>query len=311
MADANGFILHPLTGDGSPATEYPASDYRIAINSLQSVPDGTPFGGISGIRAGAPSPLVKCDGTTAVVSVHAGWIQAWGRMYSYAVTTDHMLHIPTSTGSYKIALVVSDKAAGHGDSEGMSIQALPATTPDAQISGMVIARVDAGVASDTALTIQPDMLITAPSKGALDTVTGIDGQRSKLADGTEYTLKDGVWEAATQSLDVSFKPQDAGSFQMMGTPMLHVRDGYIETDLTGVRVAVNVSRFPMLLWTSGPKPSRNIDLGYCYVYAPDPYYSKRLTWQTDGNLVVDDASNGDRLVPVFRRVPIPGGVTFG
>lgn len=216
MADANGFILHPLTGDGSPATEYPASDYRIAINSLQSVPDGTPFGGISGIRAGAPSPLVKCDGTTAVVSAHAGWIQAWGRMYSYAVTTDHMLHIPTSTGSYKIALVVSDKAAGHGDSEGMSIQALPATTPDAQISGMVIARVDAGVASDTALTIQPNMLITAPSKGALDTVTGIDDQRAKLADGTEYTLKDGVWKPLTRAPVILGKQRENGMTSSAG-----------------------------------------------------------------------------------------------
>ncbi|WEV72158.1 hypothetical protein [Bifidobacterium sp. ESL0790] len=198
MADSNGFVLHPLASDGTTDVPYTAADYRMAVNSIQAAPDGTPFGGLSGIRAGSPSPLVSCDGTTVTIAAHAGWICAFGRMYSYAITRDYELRIPTSTGSYKIALTADDKAAGHGDGEKLSATAYPATTPDSQIPGMVIARIDAGVASDTALTLQTDMLITAPSLDRLKTVSGIEGQRAALADGTEYALRNGVWVPRTQ-----------------------------------------------------------------------------------------------------------------
>lgn len=286
-----------------------ARDEGRALSTELLPSDGTPFGSIPGLQAGTPDPLVEvsADKTAVVVHAHAGWIRAGQRMAGYALTADTRMPIPRPANWYDVEVLLDD--AGKAVcrlSEASRDQ--PIRDPD---SGLHLARYMSGPVQQDAITINLDAMLVSPTLTALKRLKALEGQRAKLADGTEYTLKDGVWEAATQSLDVVFKPQDAGSFQMMGTPMLHVRDGYIETDLTGVRVAVNVSRFPMLLWTSGPKPSRNIDLGYCYVYAPDPYYSKRLTWQTDGNLVVDDASNGDRLVPVFRRVPIPGGVTFG
>lgn len=200
MTDSNGFVLHPLTDDGTASTEYPAEDYRMAVGSLQTQTDGTPFGAIQGVRAGSPAPLTECSGLTVTVHPHAGWLCPWGRVYDYALTKDYVLQVPTSTGSYKIALTIDDKAAGHGGGEGLSVKALPSTTPDSQIPGMVIARIDAGVASDVALTLQPDMLITAPSLDRLQTVSGVEGQRARLADGTEYRLRSGVWVPRTHDV---------------------------------------------------------------------------------------------------------------
>ena len=188
-------IMHPLTAqNGSP--EYTADDYRHAINPLLLPSDGTAFNGLSGIRYGSPSPLVTVSGLTATVKAHCGTISPWDGLgaYTYAITTNTTVQLADSTNSYKIAVVVEDPSQSHGTTPRGQLKVFTAGTPDSNINGLVIAEVNAGVASDAAPMIRNNAILMARDLEHLNTIAAMDGQEAvTMADNAHYVRNDGAW----------------------------------------------------------------------------------------------------------------------
>lgn len=188
-------IMHPLTAqDGSP--EYTANDYRHAINPLLLPSDGTAFNGLSGIRYGSPSPLVTVSGLTATVKPHCGTISPWNGLgpYTYAVTANTTVQLQDSTNSYKIAVTVEDPSQSHGTTPRGQLKVFTAGTPDSNINGLVIAGVNAGVASDTAPMIRNNAVLMARDLKQLNTIAAMDGQEAvTMADNAHYVRNGGKW----------------------------------------------------------------------------------------------------------------------
>ena len=162
----------------------------------------------------------------------------------------------------------------------------------------------------------------------LATVKGVTGQTGYVtADTTTtnngpYMWTGAAWEALatlnriTQGyLSAKFKWQNTGSF---------VPDGYgggmeiivdqgnrlLHVNLSGFRSAVNVGTYGVFQYSSGVKPSKNIDLS-CLFSLPSGAYGKQATWTTSGVInVVGGLSSGDRCIHTPRTLPIPDGVMF-
>lgn len=188
-------IMHPLTAkNGSP--EYTADDYRHAINPLLVPSDGTAFNGLSGIRYGSPSPLVTVSGLTVTVKAHCGTISPWDGLgaYTYAITTNTTVNLADSTNNYKIAITVEDPSQSHGTTPRGKIEVFTAGTPDSKINGLVIAKVDAGVASDVAPMIRNSAILMARNLEQLNTIDAVDGQEAvTMADNVHYVRNGGAW----------------------------------------------------------------------------------------------------------------------
>lgn len=188
-------IMHPLTAqNGSP--EYTANDYRHAINPLLVPSDGTAFNGLSGIRYGSPSPLVTVSGLTVTVKPHCGTISPWAGLgaYTYAITTNTTVQLADSTNDYKIAVTVEDPSQSHGTTPRGQIEVFTAGTPDSNINGLVIAKVNAGVASDVAPMIRSNAILMARDLTQLNTIDAVDGQEAvTIADNAHYVRNDGTW----------------------------------------------------------------------------------------------------------------------
>lgn len=197
-------IMHPLTAkNGSP--EYTADDYRHAINPLLVPSDGTAFNGLSGIRYGSPSPLVTVSGLTVTVKPHCGTISPWDGLgaYTYAITTNTTVQLADSTNNYKIAVTVEDPSQSHGTTPRGKVEVFPAGTPDSNINGLVIAKVNAGVASDVAPLIRNSAILMTRDLAQLNTIDAMDGQEAvTMADNVHYVRNDGAW-AAPQLFDSS------------------------------------------------------------------------------------------------------------
>lgn len=191
-------IMHPLTAkNGSP--EYTADDYRHAVNPLLVPSDGTAFDGLSGIRYGSPSPLVTVSGLTATVKAHCGTISPWDGLgaYTYAITANTTVQLADSTNSYKIAVTVEDPSQSHGTTPRGQLKVFTAGTPDSNINGLVIAEVDAGVASDVAPMIRDSAILMARDLEQLDTIDAVDGQEAvTMADNAHYVRNDGKWKSS-------------------------------------------------------------------------------------------------------------------
>ena len=191
-------IMHPLTAkNGSP--EYTADDYRHAINPLLLPSDGTAFNGLSGIRYGSPSPLVTVRGLTATVKAHCGTISPWDGLgaYTYAITTDTTVQLADSTNDYKIAVTVEDPSQSHGTTPRGQLKVFTADTPDSNINGLVIAEVNAGVASDAAPMIRNNAILMARDLEQLNTIAAMDGQEAMtIADNAHYVRNNGEWESS-------------------------------------------------------------------------------------------------------------------
>lgn len=191
-------IMHPLTAkNGSP--EYMADDYRHAINPLLVPSDGTAFNGLSGIRYGSPSPLVTVSGLTATVKPHCGTISPWDGLgaYTYAITTNTTVQLADSTNDYKIAVTVEDPSQSHGTTPRGKIETFPAGTPDSNINGLVIAKVNAGVASDAAPMIRNNAVLMARDLAQLNTIDAVDGQEAvTIADNAHYVRNDNAWKSS-------------------------------------------------------------------------------------------------------------------
>lgn len=188
-------IMHPLTAkNGSP--EYTADDYRHAINPLLVPSDGTAFNGLSGIRYGSPSPLVTVSGLTATVKAHCGTISPWDGLgaYTYAITTNTTVQLADSTNNYKIAVTVEDPSQSHGTTPRGQLKVFTAGTPDSNINGLVIAKVNAGVVSDVAPMIRNSAILMARNLEQLNTINAVDGQEAvTITDNVHYVRNSGTW----------------------------------------------------------------------------------------------------------------------
>lgn len=188
-------IMHPLTAkNGSP--EYTAADYRHAINPLLLPADGTAFNGLSGIRYGSPSPLVTVSGLTVTVKPHCGTISPWDGLgaYTYAITTNTTVQLADSTSNYKIAVTVEDPSQSHGTTPRGKVEVFTAGTPDSNINGLVIAKVNAGVASDAAPMIRNNAILMARDLEQLNTIAAMDGQEAvTIADNAHYVRNGDAW----------------------------------------------------------------------------------------------------------------------
>jgi uncharacterized membrane protein len=97
---------------------------------------------------------------------------------------------------------------------------------------------------------------------------------------------------------------------MVSTSRITVRGGYIYLDLGSFKSTVGISSFAVYLYSSGVKPSANIDLGAIGVLA-GASYSKTGRWNTDGSITVGPSmSANDYLITLPRVIPVPAGVTF-
>lgn len=191
-------IMHPLTAKNGTPT-YTADDYRHAINPLLVPSDGTAFNGLSGIRYGSPSPLVTVSGLTVTVKPHCGTISPWDGLgaYTYAITTNTTVQLADSTNDYKIAVTVEDPSQSHGTTPRGKIEVFPAGTPDSNINGLVIAKVNAGVASDAAPIIRNNAVLMARDLNQLNTIDAVDGQEAvTMADNAHYVRNDNAWESS-------------------------------------------------------------------------------------------------------------------
>lgn len=191
-------IMHPLTSkNGSP--EYTADDYRHAINPLLVPSDGSAFNGLSGIRYGSPSPLVTVSGLTVTVKPHCGTISPWEGLgaYTYAITTNTTVQLADSTNSYKIAVTVEDPSQSHGTTPRGKLEVFTAGTPDSNINGLVIAKINAGVASDTAPIIRNNAVLMARDLNQLNTIAAMDGQEAvTMVDNAHYVRNGGAWKSS-------------------------------------------------------------------------------------------------------------------
>lgn len=209
-------IMHPLTAKNGTPT-YTADDYRHAINPLLVPSDGSAFNGLSGIRYGSPSPLVTVSGLTATVKPHCGTISPWDGLgaYTYAITTYTKVQLADSTNNYKIAVTVEDPSQSHGTTPRGKIEMFPAGTSDSNINGLVIAKVNAGVASDAAPIIRNNAVLMARDLTQLNTITAMNGQEAvTIADNAHYVRKGNVWEAEPEDRWYRFdlKMQNESSF---------------------------------------------------------------------------------------------------
>lgn len=197
-------IMHPLTAkNGSP--QYTADDYRHAINPLLLPSDGSSFNGLSGIRYGSPSPLVTVSGLTVTVKAHCGTISPWDGLgaYTYAITTNTKVQLADSTNDYKIAVTVEDPSQSHGTTPRGKIEVFTAGTPDSNINGLVIAKVNAGVASDAAPMIRNNAVLMARDLNQLKTISAMDGQEAiTMADNAHYVRNGGKWDSVKMKASV-------------------------------------------------------------------------------------------------------------
>lgn len=200
-------IMHPLTAkNGTP--QYTADDYRHAINPLLVPSDGTAFNGLSGIRYGSPSPLVTVSGLTVTVKPHCGTISPWNGLgaYTYAITTNTTVQLADSTNNYKIAVTVEDPSQSHGTTPRGKIEVFTAGTPDSNINGLMIAEVNAGVASDAAPMIRNNAVLMARDLTQLNTIDAVDGQEAvTIADNAHYVKKEGAWKPVFETVRESWK----------------------------------------------------------------------------------------------------------
>lgn len=190
-------VLHPLTAlNGAPA--YTADDYRHVVNPFLFPSDGSAFGGVQGVRYGSSSPLVTIDGLTVTVKPHCGTVRPWSETgsYTYAITEPMTVDIADSTGDYKIVVAVYDPSLSHGETPGAWLQSWDASVPNAQINGLVIARVTAGVVSDVAPKIHVDGTIEVDTWEQLIAIWTVDGVEAVTAsDGIRYRRDGGAWVA--------------------------------------------------------------------------------------------------------------------
>lgn len=192
-------VLHPLTAlNGAP--NYTADDYRHVVNPFLFPSDGSAFGGVQGVRYGSPSPLATIDGLTVTVKPHCGILRPWEvtGSYTYSMAEPMTVKVPDSVGDYKIVVAAYDPSLSHGETPGAWLQSWNASTPNAQINGLVIARVTAGVVSDVAPKIHVDGTIEVNNWNELIAVWAVDGVEAVTSsNGQRYRRVNNAWLSLT------------------------------------------------------------------------------------------------------------------
>lgn len=192
-------VLHPLTAlNGLPA--YTADDYRHVVNPFLFPSDGSAFGGVQGVRYGSPSPLATIDGLTVTVKPHCGILRPWDvtGSYTYSMAESMTVKVPDSEGDYKIVVAAYDPSLSHGETPGAWLQSWDASTPNAQINGLVIARVTAGVVSDVAPKIHVDGTIEVNNWNELIAIWTVDGVEAVTSsNGQRYRRVNNAWLSLT------------------------------------------------------------------------------------------------------------------
>lgn len=190
-------VLHPLTAlNGSPT--YTADDYRRVVNPFLFPTDGSAFNCVQGVRYGSPIPLATIDGLTVTVKPHCGVVCPWAGAgaYTYAIAKPLNVKVADSKGDYKIVVAAYDPSLSHGETPGAWLQSLPASTPDSQINGLVVARVKAGVVSDVAPMLLPNGIIRVIDVDSLNRLSTWDNVEAIVrSDGGRYRRIGGVWKA--------------------------------------------------------------------------------------------------------------------
>lgn len=198
-------VLHPLTAlNGSPA--YTADDYRHVVNPFLFPSDGSAFGGVQGVRYGSPGPLATIDGLTVTVKPHCGTVRPWDATgsYTYSLAEPMTVNVADSTGDYKIVVAAYDPSLSHGDAPGAWLESWDASTPNARINGLVIARVTGGVVSDVAPKIHIDGTIEVGTWEQLIAIWTVDGVEAVVTStGQRYRRIGGVWVSLT---DIQLNP---------------------------------------------------------------------------------------------------------
>lgn len=203
-------IVHPLTAvNGSPV--YSADDYRHVVNSLQVVSDGTPFGGVSGVRYTGTEPLVSVDGTTVTVQPHIGFYGGWptAGVYTYAVESSERVDLESANSSYKVYVRIDDPSQSHGDTPGGQLAVVNANTADSNINGVVLATVSDGEANETAVRVDMSGKLYAPSLSVLNSVNALDGTLASVwTTNSEYKREYGQWVQTNSRMLVTAKWDD-------------------------------------------------------------------------------------------------------
>lgn len=198
-------VLHPLTAlNGGPA--YTADDYRHVVNPFLFPSDGSAFGGVQGVRYGSPGPLATIDGLTVTVKPHCGTVRPWEGTgsYTYAVKEPMTVNVADSTGDYKIVVAAYDPSLSHGETPGAWLQSWDASVPNAEINGLVVARVTAGVVSDVAPKICVDGTIEVDTWNQLIAIWTVNGVEAvTTSDGKRYRRIGDNWLALT---DIQLNP---------------------------------------------------------------------------------------------------------
>lgn len=192
-------VLHPLTAlNGTPV--YTADDYRHVVNPFLFPSDGSAFGGVQGVRYGSPSPLATIEGLTVTIKPHCGILRPWEvtGSYTYSIAKPMTVNVPDSTGDYKIVVAAYDPSLAHGDTPGAWLQSWDANTPNAQINGLVIARVTAGVVSDVAPKIHVDGTIEVSTWNQLIAIWTVNGVEAVVTStGQRYRRINDAWLSLT------------------------------------------------------------------------------------------------------------------
>ena len=194
MAD---IVLHPLTTlNGLPT--YTADDYRRVVNPFMFPTDGSAFNCVQGVRYGSPIPLSTIDGLTVTVKPHCGVVCPWAGAgaYTYVIKQPMKVNVANSTDNFKIVVAAYDPSLSHGETPGAWLQSWPASTPDSEINGLVVATVKAGVVSDVAPMLMSDGTIRAINFDSLNKLSTWDGVEGvDRSTGYRYRRIGGVWKA--------------------------------------------------------------------------------------------------------------------
>lgn len=189
-------VLHPLTAlNGSPA--YTADDYRHVVNPFMAPSNATAFGCIQGVRQGVASPMCSLEGLTVKVLPHCGIVAPWKGVgaYTYAFTETTSVDIPNLDGSFKVAVTVEDPSQSHGSVPRAQLQAFSIGVEDADIPGLVLAHIRAGVISDVALRIRENSELLINDPAWLSGTPAVNGQEASWPlTGARYKVINGVWQ---------------------------------------------------------------------------------------------------------------------
>lgn len=290
-------ILHPLTVGSDNKPSYSADDFR-RTNTVWLSPSDSSIGAasacVSGIRNEVTGPICTLNDLTVTVKAHTGIVYPFhgGSPYTYYID-DETVTLDSATQSYKIAIVVSDPSAGIGTTPGATLQALPATTPDNSINGLVLAQVAQGVVNDLAPRLLSGTVIQTQTLTALQQIKTTDGQKGRVATtGDTYTYLNGAWTAD------NLGPETEYNELLIDNKVGWVRAnryGKVALLVIGIAYPVETS---IGLYDIGVLPEGWRPIEHVTIFDPgyDRYYSREIKVLTDGTVQYQNNTSTNRVM---------------